>query len=44
MSNEPDTAAENVRWALRAVHELIGEVATDDVLDEVYRSSFCIGK
>ena len=39
----PDTAAENVRWALRAVEELIGEVATDDVLDEVY-SSFCIGK
>jgi tRNA modification GTPase len=39
----PDTAAENVRWALRAVDELIGEVATDDVLDEIY-SSFCIGK
>jgi tRNA U34 5-carboxymethylaminomethyl modifying GTPase MnmE/TrmE len=32
-----------VRWALRAVDELIGEVATDDVLDEIY-SSFCIGK
>jgi tRNA modification GTPase len=39
----PDTAAENVRWALRAVDELIGEVAADDVLDEIY-SSFCIGK
>ena len=39
----PDTAAENVRWALRAVDELIGEVSTDDVLDEIY-SSFCIGK
>ncbi|MBD3849675.1 MAG: tRNA uridine-5-carboxymethylaminomethyl(34) synthesis GTPase MnmE [Acidobacteria bacterium] len=39
----PDTAAENVRWALRAVDELIGEVSTDDVLDEIY-GSFCIGK
>jgi len=39
----PDTAAESVRWALRAVDELIGEVSTDDVLDEIY-SSFCIGK
>ncbi len=39
----PDTAAENVRWALRAVDELIGEVSTDEVLDEIYRS-FCIGK
>ncbi len=39
----PETAAENVRWALRAVDELIGAVATDDVLDEVY-SSFCVGK
>lgn len=39
----PETAAENVRWALRAVDELIGEVSTDDVLDEIY-GSFCIGK
>jgi len=39
----PDTAAENVRWALRAVDALIGEVSNDDVLDEIYRS-FCIGK
>jgi tRNA modification GTPase len=39
----PETAAENIRWALRAVEELIGEVATNDVLDEIY-SSFCIGK
>jgi tRNA modification GTPase len=39
----PDTAAESVRWALRAVDELIGEVSTDDVLDEIY-GSFCIGK
>ncbi|MCW8984066.1 MAG: hypothetical protein OQK55_01885, partial [Thermoanaerobaculales bacterium] len=39
----PETAAENVRWALRAVDALIGEISTDDVLDEIY-SSFCIGK
>jgi tRNA modification GTPase len=39
----PDTAAESVRWTLRAVDELVGEVSTDDVLDEIY-SSFCIGK
>jgi tRNA modification GTPase len=39
----PDTAAENVRWALRTIHELIGEVSTDDVLDEIY-STFCLGK
>ena len=39
----PDTAAESVRWALRAVDELIGEVSIDGVLDEIY-SSFCIGK
>jgi len=39
----PDTAAESVRWALRAVDELVGEVSTEDVLDEIY-SSFCIGK
>jgi tRNA modification GTPase len=39
----PETAAENVRWALRAVDGLVGEVSTDDVLDEIY-SSFCIGK
>jgi tRNA modification GTPase len=39
----PETAAETVRWSLRAVDELIGTVATDDVLDEVY-STFCVGK
>jgi tRNA modification GTPase len=39
----PETAAENLRWALRALDSLIGEVSTDDVLDEIY-SSFCIGK
>jgi tRNA modification GTPase len=39
----PETAAENVRWAVRAVDELIGEISTEEVLDEIY-GSFCIGK
>jgi tRNA modification GTPase len=39
----PETGAENVRWALRAMDELIGEVSADEVLDEVY-DTFCIGK
>ncbi len=39
----PETAAESVRWALRAVDELIGEVIDEEVLDAVY-STFCIGK
>jgi tRNA modification GTPase len=40
---EPEVAAEALRWAERALAELIGEVATDEVLDEVF-ASFCIGK
>jgi len=40
---EAEVAAEALRWAERALAELIGEVATDDVLDEVF-ASFCIGK
>lgn len=39
----PELAAEAIRWAGRALAELIGEVQTDDVLDEVF-ASFCIGK
>jgi tRNA modification GTPase len=39
----PEMAAENIRWALRAVDELTGEVSNDEVLDEIY-SAFCIGK
>jgi tRNA modification GTPase len=39
----PELAAECVRWAAEAVAELVGSVATDDLLDEVF-SSFCIGK
>jgi tRNA modification GTPase len=39
----PETAAQNVRWALDAINELVGQVADEEVLDEIY-SSFCIGK
>jgi tRNA modification GTPase len=39
----PELAAERVRWAMRAVEELIGEVGSEDVLDVIY-SGFCIGK
>jgi tRNA modification GTPase len=42
-SDEPEILAEAVRWALREVRELTGEVANEDVLDEVFRT-FCIGK
>jgi tRNA modification GTPase len=38
-----ETAAESVHWALHAIDELIGEVANEEVLDELY-SAFCIGK
>jgi tRNA modification GTPase len=41
--SRPETAAESVRWALRAVDELVGEVVNEEVLDEVY-GTFCIGK
>jgi tRNA modification GTPase len=39
----PETVAESLRWALRSLDELVGEVVTDDVLDEVF-GAFCIGK
>jgi tRNA modification GTPase len=39
----PEAIAESLRWALRSVDHLIGEVVTEDVLDEVF-SAFCIGK
>jgi tRNA modification GTPase len=41
--DSPETAAETVRWALRAIDNLIGEVASEDVLDEIY-GTFCVGK
>jgi tRNA modification GTPase len=40
---EAEVAAEALRWAERALAELIGEIAAADVLDEVF-ASFCIGK
>jgi tRNA modification GTPase len=40
---QPETSAESLRWAMRSIDRLIGEVATEDVLDEVFES-FCIGK
>ena len=39
----PELAAERVRWAVRAVEELIGEIGSEEVLDAIY-SGFCIGK
>ena len=41
--SRPELAAEGVRWALRAVQEMTGEVDSDEVLDGVF-SAFCIGK
>ena len=41
--DQPEVLAEAVRWALREVQELTGEVATEELLDEVFRT-FCIGK
>jgi tRNA modification GTPase len=38
-----ETSAEGLRWALRSVDLLIGEIAPEEVLDEVF-SAFCIGK
>jgi tRNA modification GTPase len=40
---EPELAAEAVRWALESIRELTGEVVNDAVLDEVF-ATFCIGK
>lgn len=40
---QPELLAESVRWALREVQEVTGEVAGEEVLDEVFRT-FCIGK
>ena len=39
----PELAAESLRWAARELEALIGEIATEDLLDEVF-ASFCIGK
>jgi len=39
----PELAAENIRWALRALEELFGEVDDEALLDEVF-ADFCVGK
>ncbi len=39
----PEVAAERVKWAVRAVEEMTGDVGPEDVLDVIY-SRFCIGK
>ena len=39
----PEVAVEAVRWALHRVREMMGEVPSEEVLDEVF-SAFCIGK
>lgn len=41
--SSPELAAEHVRWALKAVEELLGEVDDETVLDQVF-AAFCIGK
>jgi len=39
----PEVAVEAARWALLRVSEMMGEVPSEEVLDEVF-STFCIGK
>jgi tRNA modification GTPase len=39
----PELAAESVRWAVDVMTHLVGDIVTEDVLDEVF-ASFCIGK
>ena len=39
----PEFPAADVREASRALAELLGEVAPEEILDEVFRR-FCIGK
>jgi tRNA modification GTPase len=39
----PELAAQNLRWAVDALAEVMGEVGVEEVLDEVF-GTFCIGK
>jgi tRNA modification GTPase len=39
----PELAAESLRWAAGELEALIGGIATEELLDEVF-ASFCIGK
>ena len=43
VQSHPELAGEDVRLAARALGEITGVVAVDDVLEEIF-SSFCIGK
>jgi tRNA modification GTPase len=40
---QPELLAEGARWARRAVDEILGEITSDEILDEIY-GRFCIGK
>ena len=40
---EHEIAAEEVRSAVSALKQLVGEIGVEDVLDDIF-SSFCIGK
>ncbi|NIP76078.1 MAG: tRNA uridine-5-carboxymethylaminomethyl(34) synthesis GTPase MnmE [Xanthomonadales bacterium] len=41
--NPPEIIAQNLRAALDAVGEIVGQTATEDILDKIF-STFCIGK
>ena len=38
-----EVKAEDIRWALRSVEDLIGQTDDEDIFDQVF-SGFCIGK
>ncbi len=42
-ADAPEKVAESLRWALRTIDHLVGGIADDDVLDEVF-GAFCVGK
>ena len=41
--SDPELAAENLRYAIRALESLTGRIGIEDLLDRIF-SSFCIGK
>jgi len=41
--NSPDLIAVDLRGALRNIGEIVGEIASDEILDQIF-SKFCIGK
>jgi tRNA modification GTPase len=38
-----ELAAERLRWAIRALEELVGELSSEELLDRLF-ATFCIGK